>query len=491
MDITADLLSTLVDPEVRTLCWKLLNQTEPRDGKIYCPKVFDHVTCWNYTLANVTATGGCPKSHPQGQIFSPQGHSYRQCMGDGTWYVSPFNNMSWTNYIPCADFSEYQNLQNINYVYESGYVVSFILLCLALIIFTCFRQLHCTRVTIHKNLFLSYILYGLMWLLFNYLVTPNPDVAFETPIWCVALWILQKYFQICNYAWLFAEGFYLHSIIVLTFTNQKKLLLVALCIGWVIPILPVSIYAILNAKSEDPVGRLHCWTGDSGENQLIWILHGTCMASLVVNLSILVNVMRIVVMKIRAVNIGETTQLRKTLRACLILVPLLGLQQVLFPFQSNHIAYRVTVALVSSYQGACVALLLCFFNREVVKCFKKKISQIKYINEGRRSSLLTIGTSLGGLLRRGSRQISIYTRRTSESRDRKTSENVPETGNQIQKDVNQPLLNEGEMKESQTVESLLSVGDAVSLTGNSTRRESIRSGDSSRGRCNLPSISEV
>lgn len=33
----------------------------------------------------------------------------------------------------------FQNLQNINYLYESGYLVSFVLLCLAFIIFTCFR----------------------------------------------------------------------------------------------------------------------------------------------------------------------------------------------------------------------------------------------------------------------------------------------------------------------------------------------------------------
>lgn len=128
---------------------------------------------------------------------------------------------------------------------------------------------------------------------------------------------------------------------------------------------------------------------------------------------------------------------------------------------------------------------------QVIKCFKKKISQLKYINEGRRSSLLTLGTSIGGLIRRGSRQISIYTRRTSVSRDRKTSEHVTENVTPTQREVAQSLLNTTEMKESQTIESLVSAGESQPLTSIGARRESIRSADSNRGRCNLPSISEA
>lgn len=492
MEITGDLVKNLTDPSVVSICKQLLLETEPDDGKTYCPKVFDHVTCWNYTLANTTAVGGCPLSHPQGMIFSQQGHSYRQCQSDGTWFVNPYTNTSWTNYISCVDLTEYENLQNINYLYESGYLVSFVLLCLAFIIFTCFRQLHCTRVTIHKNLFLSYILYGMTWLLFNHLVTL--EVALDSPIWCILLWILKEYFNICNYSWLFVEGFYLHSIIVLTFTNQKKLLLVTLCIGWVLPMFPISIYAIMNAETQDHVGRLNCWAGDVRHNKLLWIIHGTCIASLCVNFIILLNVMRIIVVKIRAVNCGETTQLKKTLRACLILVPLLGVQKVLFPYRQNHIAYRIIVAIVNSYQGACVALLLCYCNREVIKCFKKKISQMKYMNDGRRSSLITIGTSISGFLRRGSRQVNVYTRRTSMSRDRKTSEQMTENGTQTQKEVGQPLLTKSEKRDSQKGESenLFSGAEEHSMTTfTGVRRESIRSSDSNKTRCNLPIISEV
>lgn len=49
-------------------------------------------------------------------------------------------------------------------------------------------------------------------------------------------------------------------------------------------------------------------------------------------------------------HISKIFSSRKTLRACLILVPLLGVQKVLFPYRQNHIAYRIIVAIVNSYQ---------------------------------------------------------------------------------------------------------------------------------------------
>lgn len=119
---------------------------------------------------------------------------------------------------------------------------------------------------------------------------------------------------------------------------------------------------------------------------------------------------------------------------------------------------------------------------------------MKYMNDGRRSSLITIGTSISGFLRRGSRQVNVYTRRTSMSRDRKTSEQMTENGTQTQKEVGQPLLTKSEKRDSQKGENenLFSGTEEHSMTTfTGVRRESIRSSDSNKTRCNLPIISEV
>lgn len=117
------------------------------------------------------------------------------------------------------------------------------------------------------------------------------------------------------------------------------------------------------------------------------------------------------------------------------------------------------------------------------------------MNDGRRSSLLTIGTSISGFLRRGSRQVNLTNRRVSLSRDRKTSEHVTDNVTQTHREAGQLLLSKGEKRESHKGESeslLLLGGESQPLTTFAgARRESIRSSDSNKTRCNLPIISEV
>jgi len=46
------------------------------------------------------------------------------------------------------------------------------------------------------------------------------------------LHVLTHYFTLCNYAWMFCEGFYLHALIVVAFTKDKRLLNMCYIIGW-------------------------------------------------------------------------------------------------------------------------------------------------------------------------------------------------------------------------------------------------------------------
>ncbi|KAK3102557.1 hypothetical protein FSP39_012167 [Pinctada imbricata] len=168
-------------------------------------------------------------------------------------------------------------------------------------------------------------------------------------IWCRVLHVATQYATICNYAWMFCEGLYLHSIIAFAFTNQKRLLIICCVIGWVVPLLPTAIYAIVHATVSTDEKLSSCWKNTSNT---MWIPMTPIILSLVLNFIFLINILRILLSKLRAVNSNETHQYRRTARACLILIPLLGVQYIMMPFQpsGDAFAYKIITAILISYQ---------------------------------------------------------------------------------------------------------------------------------------------
>lgn len=95
-----------------------------------------------------------------------------------------------------------------------------------------------------------------------------------------------------------------------------------------------------------------------------------------INAFFLVNIIRVLVTKLRAHNTLEMDQARKAVKATAVLFPLLGLTNALSimkaPGQSAEAVYRITYAILQSSQGAFVAVIYCFLNSEVRAAIKKK-----------------------------------------------------------------------------------------------------------------------
>ena len=51
-------------------------------------------------------------------------------------------------------------------------------------------------------------------------------------IWCRVLHVFTQYATISNYAWMLCEGLYLQAIIVMVFTNHRRLYIICCVIGW-------------------------------------------------------------------------------------------------------------------------------------------------------------------------------------------------------------------------------------------------------------------
>lgn len=362
----------------------------PDDDDLYCNTTSDFFGCWNFTRAGTAMTKPCP--YLPG--FNTKEIAYKNCSENGTWERA--------NYMKCRmtrEIEEDLNKEVLNafrhiYISLVGFSISITLLVISLFIFFKFRQLRCDRITLHKNLFISYLLTAIMYILYNVLVIMDGDVLHDQPIWCVVLHVVTQYCVVSNFAWMFCEGVYLHTIMVKTFITGKWLIIVCTVIGWVCPFVLVGVYTAVRASSKDD--NILCW---HQESTLQWIMYAPVVASIFLNLIFLCNIVRLLITKLR--QIPEAGQTRKATRATLILIPLLGIQYLMFPIKpaegSNwEEVYLIVVALHLSLQGAFVSIIFCFCNGEVITVIKRKWTlhrESTFTSKGRYRAPSTIGTT--------------------------------------------------------------------------------------------------
>lgn len=166
-----------------------------------------------------------------------------------------------------------------------------------------------------------------------------------------------------------SEGIFLHFSLMQVFSSRNKLFITCCIVGWVLPGIIIGAYCLVRIiVGEKKFER--CWTET---RPFIWIISVPVILSLLLNIIFLINIMRILSSKLRSVNRRNWHQYKKTARAILILVPLLGLQNILMPVVIDSLAYKIVSALVTSYQGALVAVLFCFLNGEVLTIIKRKL----------------------------------------------------------------------------------------------------------------------
>ncbi|RWS07702.1 calcitonin gene-related peptide type 1 receptor-like protein [Dinothrombium tinctorium] len=164
---------------------------------------------------------------------------------------------------------------------------------------------------------------------------------------------------------MFCEGLYLHTLLVIAFVSEEKILKWFYIIGWGLPLIFIALYASFRGAS--PSDTELCWIEDS--KYLWWIYVPVCV-SFMLNLFFLINIVRLLVTKLRAVNSPDTHQtstekkrvkaktllwLWKAVRATLILIPLLGLHYLITPFRPQpqspgEAVYEVFAAIVTSLQ---------------------------------------------------------------------------------------------------------------------------------------------
>ncbi|XP_058152953.1 calcitonin receptor isoform X1 [Dasypus novemcinctus] len=371
-------------------CYDRMEQLPPYQGEgPYCNRTWDGWMCWDDTPAGVMTYQYCPDYFPDFdpsakpallgflcQIQLPEKVT-KYCDEKGVWFKHPENNRTWSNYTMCNAFTpeKLKNAYVLYYLAIVGHSLSIFTLVISLGIFLFFRSLSCQRITLHKNMFLTYILNSMIIIIHLVEVVPNGELVRRDPVSCKILHFFHQYMMACNYFWMLCEGIYLHTLIVMAVFTEEQHLRWYYLLGWGFPLVPTTIHAITRALYFND----NCWL--SVETHLLYIIHGPVMAALVVNFFFLLNIVRVLVTKMREDHHPESHMYLKAVRATLILVPLLGIQFVVFPWRpSNKLLGKIYDYLMHSlihFQGFFVATIYCFRNNEVQTTVKRQWAQFK------------------------------------------------------------------------------------------------------------------
>ena len=347
----------------------------------FCPVIFDSVLCFKQTAAGSVQESVCPLDHA---VFNaPDSTAKKYCLEDGTWYKHPETNKTWSDYTDCVpvnNFHHYMSILNV-----VGLSMSLVLLIISLCIFFSFRSLNCGRITMHKNLFMSFILCNTAWLVYFFFIFEELFISMN-PIWCQALHIVITYFTLSTYFWMLCEGAYLQLLLLDAFHSDKKRIYGLVSLGWGVPLILVIFYygIVYQMKNE------MCWSDFGSAN---WLLVVPVIIIIILNIVFLSNVIRMLRAKLTAdtpnhtarrstkYRINETTM--KQAKAALFLIPILGINYLLLPIRPDpgstskifeHL-YDFLSTLSSSFQGFFVSLLLCFTNSEVLSLARQRWSQ--------------------------------------------------------------------------------------------------------------------
>ncbi|KAK7919437.1 hypothetical protein WMY93_010721 [Mugilogobius chulae] len=330
---------------------------------------------------------------------------YRMCLENGTWALR--SNYSMCQAILHVETKGKMHVQIAHIINFLGHCISMVALLIAFFLFLCLRSIRCLRNIIHWNLITAFILRNATWFIMQ--LTMTHEVQASNTVWCRMVIAAYNYFHSTNFFWMFGEGCYLHTAIVLTYSTDKLRKWMFICIGWCIPFPIIVAWAI---------GKLYydnekCWFGKKPGYYTDYIFQGPMILVLVINFIFLFNIVRILMTKLRASTTSETIQYSlakpvmsavlcsgKAVKATLVLLPLLGITYMLFFVNpgEDEISQSVFIyfnSVLESFQGFFVSVFYCFLNSEVRSAVRKRFHrwQEQHSIRARMTQAMSIPTS--------------------------------------------------------------------------------------------------
>uniref|UniRef100_A0A915B7C3 G-protein coupled receptors family 2 profile 2 domain-containing protein n=1 Tax=Parascaris univalens TaxID=6257 RepID=A0A915B7C3_PARUN len=333
----------------RATCIELITHGDAfrHNGSTGCAANFDRSLCWQSAAIEEVAERKCPFTYclnvPGCERIARQFNVQRLCQSNGTW-ADPI-------YSQCIDVIKYHPQCIIGFcrtcpdllremvisVSLTLSIISVALLVSALVLFTIFDSIQCRRLSIHKNLAAAFVFRFAVLAVWTVVQTSNvfqdcssynPVPLFEYEWVCKLLLWLVIYFQVSSVMWMLIEGGYLYSrFTIFAMRHTEAPYYAYLLCGWGVPFLVVLTWTIVHQHRSSQNHNSFCWL-PYAQGHHLWILAGAMGVALTLNLLFLLGIVVILVQKLRAENTAESKKIWRTIKATLLLVPLLGVSNI-------------------------------------------------------------------------------------------------------------------------------------------------------------------
>ncbi|XP_057160403.1 corticotropin-releasing factor receptor 2 isoform X2 [Ursus arctos] len=241
----------------------------------YCNTTLDQIgTCWPRSAAGALVERPCPE-YFNGVKYNTTRNAYRECLENGTW-------ASRINYSQCEPIlDDKQRKYDLHYrialvVNYLGHCVSVAALVAAFLLFLVLRSIRCLRNVIHWNLITTFILRNVVWFLLQLI---DHEVHESNEVWCRCVTTIFNYFVVTNFFWMFVEGCYLHTAVVMTYSTERLRKWLFLFIGWCIPCPIIIAWAIGKLYYENE----QCWFGKEPGDLVDYIYQGPIILVLLIH----------------------------------------------------------------------------------------------------------------------------------------------------------------------------------------------------------------
>ncbi|KAH9498171.1 hypothetical protein Btru_007881 [Bulinus truncatus] len=264
-----------------------------------------------------------------------------------------------------------------------------IIACASLISLKRSLRLKYDEMAVHEQLSISIIFVQTL-----YLLTIEVDTHLDPPQWrCLVSAVLIHYFLLVMFCWMLIEGVHLYIYLVLVY-QVHSYFCYYIIFSWGFPLIPVAV--TLGVFFEGYRHDQLCWIS---RKVMLYSLAPTLAVTVLVNIIVLVTVIWITISITpkHILTVPERNRVIKTIKASVILLPLLGftwaLNFLLIFVQRGSTLFHVinyTFAIMNSSQGCFIFLFHGLLNSLVQNALKRRFSA------SYRASLYGSGSNFSG-----------------------------------------------------------------------------------------------